>query len=194
MVYTIICWVLDKYRTSIEPATIAFLSNVDAREVKMRQRHIADFKANRAAAVELTKLKNYRSNKEWHNWRPCFENFLSAILGINGVLLTYVMRNNNIPLKAMNLHSGNVDYTTILTFCASLQGPHYVVDNQRVHQNLTNLIEGNAQAIKKLRELQSFCSGQRDYAEINCHFSGFGTGATNQPLRIKSITEKEKED
>ena len=67
MITTFICWVQEKYRTSIQPEDITFLSDVVAREIKTSHCHVKEYKANNTAAVELTILKNYDPEEEWPN-------------------------------------------------------------------------------------------------------------------------------
>ena len=60
-----------------------------------------------------------------------------AILGVNGVPLSYVVRENSEPTP-----EGHDTFVQKCIACAPLSGPHFEADARRVHQLETSFTQG----------------------------------------------------
>ena len=70
-------------------------------------------------AADLGKLKDER---KWPEWYPAFINYLSTIPGVYGVLLSYIVRDNEAPDHA---HDFAGYFTEEIIACAPLDGPSF---------------------------------------------------------------------
>ena len=84
-------------------------------------------------AADPGKLKDER---KWPEWYPAFVNYLSTIPRVYGVLLSYIVPDNEAPDHA---HGFAGDFTEEIIACAPLDGPKFRADTRKVHQLLKNL-------------------------------------------------------
>ena len=93
-------WVQDDVRTSYNASinrhdsdsTLAALTVTRVRAEAQKQiREKSDVKAKEASPCPLV------SENKWTDWEPKFTNYLSTITGMNGVPLSYVIRDNDAP-------------------------------------------------------------------------------------------------
>ena len=94
---SLVCWVKDFQRISLTPHIdgqdeLSFLSSLTVAsgrdEVRQMMKNAQDVKAKEASPGPLV------SETKWNEWEPAFENYLSNIMGFNGVPLSYVIREN----------------------------------------------------------------------------------------------------
>ena len=78
-----------------------------------------------------------KDDRKWNEWITGFENMLSTILGVNGVPLSYVVRENPEPTP-----KGRGTFVQKCIACAPLTGPHFEADARRVHQLTTSFTQG----------------------------------------------------
>ena len=74
---------------------------------------------------------------KWNEWITGFENMMSTILGVNGVPLSCVVRENPDPMP--KVHDNFVQKCIA---CDPLNGPHSVADSSRVHQLVMPFTQG----------------------------------------------------
>ena len=93
---------------------------------------------------------------------------LSAILGVNEVPLSYVVRENPKPTPKRN-----DTFVHKCTACAPLIGPHFEADARRVHQLATSFTQGeiSKQWIKMHARQQN---GRIDLEALYAHYKGAG--------------------
>jgi hypothetical protein len=77
----------------------------------------------------------FKDEHKWHEWELAFGNYLSAIPGVNGILLLYVIHKEAEP------HDGEeyISFTEHMIFCAPHTRPYYLVDLRRVHNLITGM-------------------------------------------------------
>ena len=80
----------------------------------------------------------FKDHRKWNEWIMGFENMLLIILGVNGVPLSYVVREN--PETTPKRHD---TFVKKCIACAPLTGPHFDADARRVHQLETSFKQGN---------------------------------------------------
>ena len=80
-----------------------------------------------------------KSEREWIDWEAKFANYWLGLVGVNGVPLSYVIReNDNLPTDGQQYAS--FVYKTV--YCAPLSGLYYNVNKQTVHQLLLSFTTG----------------------------------------------------
>ena len=99
---------------------------------------------------------------------------LSTILGVNGVPLSYVVRENPDPTP-----KGNNTFNQKCITCAPLTGPHFEADARRVHHLEMSFTQGKTleQWIKMHARKQNGCI---DLEALRTHYKGAGN--TNQRI------------
>ena len=94
---SLVCWIKDFQRISLTPTIdgldeasfLAALTVASAREeVRQMMTSAQDVKAKEATPGPLV------FETKWNEWEPAFENYLSNIMGFNGVPLSYVIQEN----------------------------------------------------------------------------------------------------
>ena len=126
-------------------------------------------------AADLGKLKDER---KWPEWYPALVNYLSAIPGVYGVPLSYVVRENQAPDHTRDFDG---DFTEEIISCAPLNGPKFRADARKVHQLLKNFLMAES-ADQWIHPLAPRGNGQDDVLELRHHYEGEG----NQSRRIAS--------
>ena len=124
----------------------------------------------------------FKDERRWSEWEPAFVNYISTIQGVNGVPLSYVVR---------EMEESDVD-GTFDTFnersiaCAVLSGVVFQTDARKVHQLLKSFLQAETaeQWIKPLDKKQN---GRADMIALRNHYSGEGNTsrriATAEKLR-----------
>ena len=87
-----------------------------------------------SAEASPGKLKDER---KWTEWIADFENMVSTILGVNGVPLSYVIRE-----KEATEPEGHDTFVHKCMACAPLTGPRFEVEARKVHQLATSFTRG----------------------------------------------------
>ena len=102
---------------------------------------------------------------------------LSTILGVNGVPLSYVVREKPKPTP-----EGHDTFVHKCIACATLYGPHFEADARIVHQLATSFIPGeiSEQWIKMNARKQNGCI---DLEALYAHYKGAG----NTTRRIAEV-------
>ena len=118
-----------------------------------------------SSEASIGKLKD---NRKWNEWITVFENMLSKILGVNGVPLSYVVREN--PEPPLEGHD------TFVQKCiagAPLTGPHFEAYARRIHQLAKYFTQGEIleQWIKMHSRKQNGCI---DIKSLYAHYKGAG--------------------
>lgn len=165
-------WVQDFYRVSAEPSIdgINAISFKEALAVAAKRAVIRKQEAKDSSSVSSEaspgKLKN--GEKQWTEWITGFENMLSTLLGVNGVPLSYVVRELEEPAP-----EGHDTFVQKCIACAPLQGPHFEADARRVHQLVTSFTQGenSEQWIKMHVKKQN---GRVDLKALYAHYQGAG--------------------
>jgi hypothetical protein len=110
----------------------------------------------------------FKEEKKWPEWEPAFVNYRSTIPGVNGIPLSYVVRENKTPIGA---DYGSLNKCAIA--CAPLTGDVFQADARKVHQLIKSFLQAECaeQWIKPHAERQS---GREDMDALLKHYSGKG--------------------
>ena len=125
-----------------------------------------DVKAKEASPGPLV------SENKWTEWEPKFENYLSTVLGMNGIPLSYVIRRNELPIRSNTY----CDFTEECITCTPLSGVAYEADRSTVHQSLVSFTTGQPSE-DWLKPKAKFKDGRKSMQALRDHFSGEGNAS-----------------
>ena len=111
----------------------------------------------------------FKDEKKWPEWEPAFVNYLSTIPGVNGVPLSYIIRDAEVPAIDAVYESFN----ELAIACSPLTGAVFQADARKVHQLLKSFLQTETaeQWIKPLTRKQN---GRADMEALRKHYSGEG--------------------
>ena len=125
--------VQDFYRISSTPSIeglsqVTFSTQLERALDRQRARErLIDQSSISAKAASPGLLENER---KWKEWETHFDNYLSTLIGVNGIPLSYVIQENDIPI-AEGTYSNFMDQTVA---CTPLTGQHLEADCYSVFQ------------------------------------------------------------
>jgi hypothetical protein len=79
----------------------------------------------------------FKDEKKWPEWEPAFVNYLSTIPGVNGIPLSYVVREVENPTVGADYGSFNERAIA----CAPLKGDVFQADARKVHQLIKSFLQ-----------------------------------------------------
>ena len=127
-------------------------------------------------AADPGKLKR---QKEWTAWSRGLKNYLSTILGQDGVPLNYIIRANEQPDYDLE-NENDYDFEQLAINCAPLTGLVFKTDARKVHQLIHGFVQGEtAETWIKPKEKKQ--NGRIDFLALKAHFGGEG----NKSVRIQ---------
>ena len=165
-------WVQDFYRVSSTPSIaglddalfLAALTKAGERaDVRKHLRDQSDEKAKVSSPGPLV------SENKWVEWEPKFLNYLSTLIGMNGVPLSYVVRENDNPDR----NGPHADFVEECIACALLNGVGYDSDRSAVHQALVSFTSGQPSE-NWIKSINQYKDGRRSMKKLRDHFSGKG--------------------
>jgi len=167
-------WVQDFMRISGIPSLDEF--NGEAATF----REALDIASNRAEVRRVEKDQSdtvskaadpgkFKDERKWPEWEPSFVNYLSTIPGVNGVPLSYVVREKEAP----DVDASYESFNERAIACAPLIGATYQADARKVHQLIKSFLQTETaeQWVKPLAKKQS---GRADMQALRNHYSGEG--------------------
>ena len=170
----LIHWVQDFKRISGTPDLAGFAGDPVA------FRNALDDASNRAEVRKIEKDQSdtvskaadpgkFKDERKWPEWEPAFVNYLSTIPGVNGVPLSYVVREKEEPDITGTFESFNERAIA----CSPLEGAVFQADARKVHQLIKSFLQTETaeQWIKPLARRQS---GRADMKALRDHYSGEG--------------------
>ena len=165
-------FVQDAARTSYTASTFGYtqatllsaLSVAGERADVIKQiRDKSDVKAKEASPGALV------SENKWTDWEPKFVNYLSTMIGMNGVPLSYVIRENDAPDRTSTFP----DFSEECIACAPLTGVGFQADNKTVHQSIVAFTTGQTSE-DWISPVLKDKSGRKSMQALRDHFSGEG--------------------
>jgi hypothetical protein len=151
---------LEELRVSIERQAIRMKTTESQRETRSKD----------ASPGHL------KDERQWDKWEKGLELMLSILRGVNGVPLSYVIREVE--------HVGGTQYNSFLDESVakvSLTGPQFEADTRTVHEIIETLTSSE-NATHWLKDIKNKSDGRKDMAALRSHFRGAG----NQSRRITS--------
>ena len=142
--------------------------DVAIRRANVRKTMIRDA-SNPGNATLPGKLEN---ESMWKLWEEKFINYLNTQLGANGVPLSYVIRDDELP----DVHKKERNFIKRCILCAPLEGEYYLADRQRVHNLIVNATSGCPSA-DWIKSSLKYSNGRRTWKKLVNHFAGPGTAS-----------------
>jgi hypothetical protein len=179
-------WTQDFRRVS-RVATLAGIENqASFREVIYTANFRAGIRKARSEDSALSKVSEpgkLKNRDKWLAWSRSLTNYLSTILGHDGVPLHYVIRKEVAPnYDDENDPESSFDQLTVL--CAPLDGPIFNADSCKVHQLIHGFVQGET-AETWIKPKAKLKNGRIDFLELQAHYSSEG----NKSLCIKEAEQ-----
>jgi hypothetical protein len=161
-------WIQDCYRANDIPDHNNFNEQAlaEAQSRALIRKSDVDLVDTNTKAADPKKFKDER---KWPEWEKAFANYLSVIPGVNGVPLSYVVREVAEP-------EDGEEYATFnerVIARAPHTGPYYLADTRRVHNLLTGYLQGE-QSESWIRSIARYQDGRRDMIALRRHYAGEG--------------------
>jgi hypothetical protein len=167
----LIHWVQDAYRCNQEPVPADF-NDVEI-DTSNRHAEIRNALLEQSETVaKSAQPKKLKGKKDYNEWYDSLKNYLSLLMGTNGVPLNYVVRDHVDPPPGEVLET----YDEEVYALAPLNGDYFVADACRVHQIIKTYAQGES-AEEWIRTLHRYQDGRRDLLALKAHFQGEGNSS-----------------
>ena len=170
-------WVEDFYRVSNIPSIeglsqVTFSTQLErALDRERARKRLIDQSSISAKAATPGLLENER---KWKEWETRFDNYLSTMIGVNGIPLSYVTRENELPIAGA-IYSNFMDETVA---CAPLTGQHYETDSYSVYQQILSFTTGQPSE-DWIKSTKRYSDGRKSTMALRDHFAGEGNATRN---------------
>lgn len=175
----LLLWVHDHFRADDQPDHLDFTADA-ANEALQRELSRKEMREMKGTVSKPDPLKG---EADFHKFLPKLENYLSSLIGVNGVPLVYVIR-------AVENPDPNEQYNTYQERCiarAPLQGTRFEDDARTVHQVIADLTQGHPPE-EWISPLKKYKDGRRDIMKLKEHY----VGGANTTRRITEADALEK--
>lgn len=161
-------WVQDCYRSSDVPNHVNFDDGALLQALSLANVRKLDIDLVDTNTKAITPGK-FKDERKWPEWERAFENYLSVIPGVNGVPLSYVIREVEVPDPGAIYETHN----DRLISRAPLVGSYFIADTRRVHTLLSGFSQGETSE-NWIRSIARFQDGRRDFIALRRHYAGEG--------------------
>ena len=173
-------WVQDFYRVSEDPTIVGlnehtFISALEASQKRANVRR--SLKDNSDTASKAADPGPLKSEKQWREWEEKFENFLGCIIGVNGIPLKYVIRENENP----DTTTEHPNFVAKTIACAPLIGEYFLADRQAVFNYIVSFTTGQPSG-DWIKSTLRYCDGRRSMEALRNHFAGEGNASRNKAV------------
>ena len=169
----LIHWAQDFGRVGEEPSLEGINDTVQFRTVLDEASQRADVrKIEKDQSDTVSKAADpgkFKDERKWPEWEPAFTNYLSTIPGVNGIPLSYVIRESQVPDRDIDYPSFNERAIAY----APLTGPNFQADARKVHQLLKSFLQTET-AEQWIKPIARRLSGRDDMIALRNHYSGEG--------------------
>lgn len=168
----LIHWVQDFERVSMQPTIHGYTQEAFITELQVAAKRstIRKQEADRSDTISREaapgKLKDER---KWNDWISGFKNMLSALFGVTGIPLSYVIRDNDLP-------DHKAEHDTFMQkciACAPLEGVAFEADARQVHHLVTACVQGESSE-QWIKTIKKFQNGRKDVKALSAHYQGEG--------------------
>ena len=135
-------WVQDFTRIGESPSLVEFDGNgaafCAALETALRRAEVRKVEKEQSDTVsKAADPGKFKDERKWPEWEPAFVNYLSTIPGVNGIPLSYVVREEAVPTASVAY--GSFNERAIAS--ALLSGDVFQADARKVHQLLKSFLQ-----------------------------------------------------
>ena len=121
------------------------------------------------AMSKATKPDKFTNETQWPLFSLAFKNYLSTIIGVFGIPLSYIIRDVDSPVDGEEYNS----WTQQAVAWAPLTGADFTSDAQKVHQLLKSHIQGQP-AQRWIKNLKGHQDGRCNWIALKQHYAGEG--------------------
>ena len=162
-------WMRDQIRLGVNPITVRFTVANASDFIKRYKHHDAYVKKSKTI-TETEKSENFTDKLKWIEWYPTSINFLRAILGRNGIPLSYICS----PASAIIPTTVYGDFIDEYVDKAPLTGKVYLIDDAEVHTYIIKFTSENPVAEAKIIHNAQNNDGRLNFIALRNHYEGFG--------------------
>ena len=135
-------WVQDFTRIGESPSLDMFGDNgaafCAALEIAVNRAELRNIERDQSDTVsKAADPGKFKDEKKWPEWEPAFVNYLSTTPGVNGIPLSYVVREDETP--PVGSEYGSFNERAIA--CAPLSGDEFQADARKVHQLIKSFLQ-----------------------------------------------------
>ena len=173
-------WIQDFYRVSEDPTIVGLNEHTftNALEDSQKRANVRrSLKDNSDTASKAADPGPLKSEKQWREWEEKFENFLGTIIGVNGIPLKYVIRENETP-DTTTVHPNFVAKTVA---CAPLTGEYFLADRQAVFNYIVSFTTGQPSG-DWIKSTLRYCDGRRSMEALRNNFADEGNASRNKAI------------
>ena len=173
----LIHWIQDFYRISREPTIVGlnealFKRDLDRALARAEIRN--GLKDQTKTAADAASPGPLKSEKYWKEWDEKFINYVRSFMGVNGVPLEYIIRENEDPD-----HDGIFpDFISRSIACAPLSGEYYDADKLTVFNMIVAFTAGQPSG-EWIKNTLRYSDGRRSIKALRAHFAGEGNASRN---------------
>ena len=173
----LIHWIQDFYRVSCVPSIvglseISFKAELETaltrNEIRKNQRELTKTATDAASPGPL------ESEKQWKEWSEKFINYLGLHLGVSGVPLSSVVRENQAPA----LDKDFSDFISKTVACAPLEGEFFDADKLAVFNMIVSFTTGQPSG-DWIKATLKYSDGRKSFMALSDHFAGEGNATRN---------------
>ena len=165
-------WTKDQYRTGLDPSLTEFPIAETANLIRRHKSHLAFCEKSKRVS-DTAKPPKLEETTKWLDWCPVFINFLKSLPGRHGVLLSYVVRENDDAIIVPD-----TDILKDYVNRSPLTREAFAADASEVHTYIVSFTSENSTAENKLMPHLLLNNGRRDYRSLKDHYEGVGANAT----------------
>ena len=171
---SLVLWVKDRRRVGQQiafPAATTRPQLIEGLADSLhRQNRRAEQKKVGESFHDATFNNKLKSQSQWEKFNQELQATLSMIVGVNGVPLTYVIRDNDEPM-----FDETVPYDDAVIEAIALEGENYRIDAQTVHQIILSNVSEDSDAYTYIKTLLRYRNGRRDILALRQRYSNAAT-------------------
>ena len=142
------------------------------------------WKEDASGMLKSAMPKNFTEKMKWDEWKNTLQSFFRTQPGRYGIPLSYVIRDNDLPLIR-----NNNDFLDEYVDRAPLEGRAFIMDSTKVHLFILRLISDNLVAEQKLLPHKDDNNGRLDYLALKQFYEGVGANSKAILAAEKDLVE-----
>lgn len=175
-------WTRDQIRMGLDPATTPFPEHETPLLERRLHTHELFKKQSDTSKLDPIKPIVLKNDVKWIEWKPTLVNYLNRIPGRDGVPLSYVVRQNELPDFTNRAY-----FLDMYVYTAPLRGDAFDIDNAQVATIIQGLIVGNTQAETKIQTIPQLQDGRAMFQALDEYYLGVGVFANQTTMAEKII-------
>lgn len=175
-------WTRDQIRMGLDPSTVPFPEHETPMLERRLHTHELFKKQSDTSKLDPIKPTILKGDVKWIEWKPTLVNYLNRIPGRDGVPLSYIVRQNDLPD-----FTPRTNFLDLYVYNAPHQGDAFHIDNAQVATIIQGLIVGNTQAETKIQTIPNLQDGRTMFQALDEYYLGVGVFANQTTMAEKII-------